>query len=70
VATLARLTPSQNVPDYDVEHSETMLYHVRLLEDLGEYTEALSILDVSAKSRAIVDRTAIMEIRGGWFPAS
>ncbi|KAF7289948.1 hypothetical protein MIND_01370000 [Mycena indigotica] len=53
----------KNVPDYDVEHSETILYHVRLLEDLGEHTEALSMLDVNAKSRAIVDRTAIMEIR-------
>lgn len=41
-----------------------MLYHVRLLEDLGEFTEALAMLDVSAKSRAIVDRTSIMEIRG------
>ncbi|KAJ7695429.1 NMDA receptor-regulated protein 1a [Mycena rosella] len=54
---------AQNVPDYDVEHSETMLYHVRLLEDLGEFTEALAMLDVNAKSRAIVDRTSIMEIR-------
>ncbi|KAJ6571727.1 N-terminal acetyltransferase A, auxiliary subunit [Mycena capillaripes] len=53
----------KNVPDYDVEHSETMLYHVRLLEDLGEFTEALAMLDVNAKSRAIVDRTSIMEIR-------
>ncbi|KAJ7039762.1 NMDA receptor-regulated protein 1-domain-containing protein [Mycena alexandri] len=53
----------KNVPDYDVEHSETTLYHVRLLEDLGEFTEALAMLDVNAKSRAIVDRTAIMEIR-------
>jgi peptide alpha-N-acetyltransferase len=41
-----------------------MLYHVRLLEELGEFTEALAMLDVNAKSRAIVDRTAIMEIRG------
>ncbi|KAJ7857249.1 NMDA receptor-regulated protein 1-domain-containing protein [Mycena olivaceomarginata] len=53
----------KNVPDRDVEHSETMLYHVRLLEELGEFTEALAMLDVNAKSRAIVDRTAIMEIR-------
>ncbi|KAF7323856.1 hypothetical protein MKEN_00606900 [Mycena kentingensis (nom. inval.)] len=53
----------KNIPDYDVEHSETMLYHVRLLEDLGQHTEALSMLDVNAKSRRIVDRTAIMEIR-------
>ncbi|KAJ7512093.1 NMDA receptor-regulated protein 1-domain-containing protein [Mycena galericulata] len=53
----------KNIPDYDVEHSETMLYHVRLLEDLGEFTEALAMLDVNAKSRSIVDRTSIMEIR-------
>lgn len=41
-----------------------MLYHVRVLEELGETSEALSLLDVSSKSRAIVDRTAIMEFRG------
>jgi peptide alpha-N-acetyltransferase len=40
-----------------------MLYHVRVLEDMGEFTEALAMLDVNAKSRAIVDRTSIMEIR-------
>lgn len=55
---------TQNVTDYDVEHSEVMLYHIRVLEDLGEYAEALSLLDINAKSRAIVDRTAIMEFRG------
>jgi peptide alpha-N-acetyltransferase len=41
-----------------------MLYHVRLLEDMGEVSEALSLLDINAKSRAIVDRAAIMEFRG------
>ncbi|KAJ3878416.1 NMDA receptor-regulated protein 1-domain-containing protein [Lentinula edodes] len=53
----------KNVPHYDVEHSETLLYHVRVLEELEQYTEALALLDVSAKDRAIVDKTAIMEIR-------
>ncbi|KAF9457543.1 NMDA receptor-regulated protein 1-domain-containing protein [Collybia nuda] len=53
----------KNVPDYDVENSETLLYHIQLLVEMGEFTDALSILDVSAKSRAIVDRTAIMETR-------
>ncbi|KAI0064906.1 N-terminal acetyltransferase A auxiliary subunit [Artomyces pyxidatus] len=53
----------KNVPDYDVEQSELMLYHVRVLEDLGELSEALSLLDVNAKSRVIVDRVAIMETR-------
>ena len=52
------------MPDYDVEMSEVLLYHVRILEDLGENTEALALLDSSAKSRMIVDRVAIMEHRG------
>lgn len=54
----------QNIPDYDVDHSETLLYHVRLLEDLGEFKEALDILDNNAKQRRILDRTSIMEYRG------
>ncbi|OJT12705.1 N-alpha-acetyltransferase 16, NatA auxiliary subunit [Trametes pubescens] len=53
----------KNVPDYDVEMSEILLYHVRVLEELGEHTEALALLDTSAKSRAIIDRVAIMEFR-------
>ncbi|KAF8067854.1 NMDA receptor-regulated protein 1-domain-containing protein [Lyophyllum atratum] len=53
----------KNIPDYDIEHSETLLYHIYLLEEMGEFSEALSLLDVNAKSRAIVDRTAIMETR-------
>ncbi|KAK7036634.1 hypothetical protein VNI00_011567 [Paramarasmius palmivorus] len=56
----------KNVPDYDVEHSETLLYHVRVLEELGEWSEALALLDASAKERAIVDKTAIMELRGDY----
>ena len=54
----------QNVPDHDIEHSETLLYYVHLLEEIGDLSEALSVLDSNAKTRAIVDRTAIMEIRG------
>ena len=54
----------QNIPDYDVEHSEVLLYHLRVLEDLGEYKDALALLDENAKSRAIIDRVAIMEYRG------
>ncbi|KZT28069.1 N-terminal acetyltransferase A, auxiliary subunit [Neolentinus lepideus HHB14362 ss-1] len=53
----------KNVPDYDVEHSEVLLYHVRVLEDLNEFAEALTLLDSNAKSRIIVDRRAIMETR-------
>ncbi|KAI0341366.1 N-terminal acetyltransferase A, auxiliary subunit [Trametopsis cervina] len=53
----------KNIPDYDIEHSEVLLYHIRVLEDLGEYGEALNLLDVNAKSRAIIDRVSIMEYR-------
>lgn len=53
----------KNIPDYDIEHSETLIYYIHLLEDLGELSEALSVLDTSSKSRAIVDRTAILETR-------
>ncbi|KAI0747030.1 NMDA receptor-regulated protein 1a [Daedaleopsis nitida] len=53
----------KNVPDYDVEMSEILLYHVRVLEDLGELTEALALLDSSAKERTIIDRVAIQEFR-------
>ena len=41
-----------------------LLYHIRVLEEIGEYAEALNLLDVNAKSRAIIDRVAIMEYRG------
>lgn len=41
-----------------------MLYHVRVLEDLGEVNEALALLDICARSRAIVDLTSIKEYRG------
>ena len=58
----------QNVPDYDIELSEILLYHVRVLEDLGDYTEALALLDSSAKARTIIDRVAIMEFRGELLP--
>lgn len=52
------------MPDYDVEHSELLLYHIALLEEAGEFSEALGLLDVNAKARVIIDRTAIMERRG------
>ena len=59
-----KLIDGQNVTNYDVEHSEVMLYHVRILELLGDFSEALNLLDTCAKSRTIVDRTAIREFRG------
>ncbi|KAF9559465.1 NMDA receptor-regulated protein 1a [Agrocybe pediades] len=53
----------KNVPNYDTEHSETLLYYVNILEEVGELSEALSVLDTNSKSRSIVDRTAVLEIR-------
>ncbi|KAF9482671.1 N-terminal acetyltransferase A, auxiliary subunit [Pholiota conissans] len=53
----------KNVPDYDTEHSETLLFYISILEDLGDFTQALSVLDSNSRSRSIVDRTAILETR-------
>ena len=58
------------MPDYDYEHSELTLYHVGILEELGEYAGALTMLDTNAKSRVIIDRKAIMESRGKYHPYS
>ena len=52
------------MPDYDPEQSDLLLYHVRILEENGELSEALTLLDMNAKSRAIVDRVAVLETRG------
>lgn len=53
----------KDVPAHDVEYSEVLLYHIRILEELEDYSQALSILDSNAKSRVIVDRIAVMEFR-------
>lgn len=52
------------MPDYDYEHSELVLYHISVLEELGELDEALAMLDTNAKSRVIIDRLAVLETRG------
>ncbi|CAE7222157.1 unnamed protein product [Rhizoctonia solani] len=53
----------KNVPDYDCEHSELLLYHLRIMESLGKHEEVLAALDVYSKQREILDRTAIVEFR-------
>ncbi|EIW77090.1 N-terminal acetyltransferase A, auxiliary subunit [Coniophora puteana RWD-64-598 SS2] len=53
----------KSTPDYDADNSERLLYHVRVLEELGENTEALAFLDKYAQSRYIVHRTSTMEYR-------
>lgn len=45
-----------------------LLYHVALLEEVGQFSEALNLLDTNAKARVIIDRTAVMERRGTIVP--
>lgn len=56
----------QEAPPYDPEYSELLLFHVRVLEDLGELQSAVAFLDTKAKDRYIVDRTTIHTCRGGF----
>lgn len=53
----------QNIPDYDVEHSEVLLYHVRVLELLGEYGVAHEFLERNAKNRRIMDPLIVLEMQ-------
>lgn len=53
----------KDIPDFDVEYSETLLYHIRILELAERYSEALVMLDRHTKDRTILDRTASMENR-------
>lgn len=52
----------KDVTAYDADHSETLLFLIRLLSP-SDPERALNLLDTSAKERAIVDKTAIMELR-------
>ncbi|KAG8216414.1 N-terminal acetyltransferase A, auxiliary subunit, partial [Butyriboletus roseoflavus] len=53
----------RNVPTRDPEYGELVFFHIRLLEELGEWQEALSLLDRKVKDRMLVDRPAIAECR-------
>jgi N-alpha-acetyltransferase 15/16, NatA auxiliary subunit len=57
------------VPDHDPEHSDLLLYHVKILEEMGEVAEALTLLGSKEKSKTIVDQVAVMEIRGTVHPS-
>ena len=54
----------KDIPPYDPEHSELLLYHIRIVEEMGLYDEALTLLRDNAKSRVISDATAISVTRG------
>lgn len=55
----------KNIPNYDLEYSELLLYYIGILEESELYSDALQALDVNAKSRSIVDKTRILHFRGG-----
>ncbi|KAG6379644.1 NMDA receptor-regulated protein 1-domain-containing protein [Boletus reticuloceps] len=57
----------RNVPPRDTEYGELVFFHVRVLEELGEFQEALTLLDKKAKDRMLVDRPAIAECRARLF---
>ena len=57
----------KDIPPYDPEHSELLLYRVAILEEMGSLSEALNLLDLNAKSRSITDRSMILVIRGIWY---
>ncbi|KAI6007858.1 NMDA receptor-regulated protein 1-domain-containing protein [Pisolithus marmoratus] len=53
----------REAPVNDAEYSEFLLFHVHVLEDLGDLQAALLFLDKKSKDRYIVDRTAIHTLR-------
>lgn len=54
----------KDVPKHDPEHSELLLFHLRVLIDIGDYNDALVFLNSHAESRSITDRLAISTNRG------
>lgn len=61
---LKRTDSCKNVPEHDYEHSEVLLYYVRLLEESNELSDALAFLEDNSKTATIVDKVAVLEIRG------
>lgn len=64
IVSLSHSFSIQNVPVRDPEYGELVFFHIRVLEELGEWQEALALLDKNAKDRLLVDRPAITEGRG------
>ncbi|KIJ63152.1 hypothetical protein HYDPIDRAFT_93055 [Hydnomerulius pinastri MD-312] len=53
----------RSIPVRDPEYGELILFHIRILEEMGELQQALTLLDTNAKERRLVDRPAIVEFR-------
>jgi peptide alpha-N-acetyltransferase len=63
---LTHITCLQNVGSYDVEFSELLMYHVRILEDMGDFQSAVDMLESHdrAKGGSVLDRMAGTEMKG------
>lgn len=55
----------RNVGSYDVEFSELLMYHVRILEDMGDFKSAVDMLESHdrAKGGSVLDRMAGTEMK-------
>lgn len=55
----------RNVGSYDVEFSELLMYHVRILEDMGDFQSAVDMLESHdrAKGGSVLDRMAGTEMK-------
>ncbi|KAG2124195.1 NMDA receptor-regulated protein 1-domain-containing protein [Suillus clintonianus] len=59
----------RNVGPYDVEFSELLMYHVRILEDMGDFQSAVDMLQSHdrAKGGSVLDRMAGTEMKARLF---
>jgi hypothetical protein len=56
----------QNVGPYDVEFSELLMYHIRILEEMGNFELALDMLESNDRTKggSVLDRTTGTEMKG------
>lgn len=54
----------QNVSARDPEYGEFVLFHIRVLEEQGEWQEALALLDKKVQDKMLVDLPSIAQCRG------
>lgn len=55
----------RNVGSYDVEFSELLMYHIRILEDMGDFQSAVDMLESHDRTKggSVLDRMAGMEVK-------
>jgi peptide alpha-N-acetyltransferase len=53
----------QDIPPRNIEHSQIILYHLQILEQLKENEKGLSLLETAERSNHILDVTSALEYR-------